>query len=143
MTGCNHTLAGSIIAVIAPAPLVPVVALASHFLLDAMPHFGRDPRITPFNRPFRTLLLIDALLCVSVLIGAWWLFPDKWLIITIGVGMACLPDFLWLLDGRIGWLAPFFRFAARIQWGERPWGWWLEIGYGIVMLTVLWWLAQS
>lgn len=142
MTGFNHTLAGSIIAVLVPAPFVPLVAFMSHFVLDAVPHFGNlswapDHGDRSFSRKFVLLLIGDAIGCFASLFFAWWLFPDKWLIITIGAFFAAGPDFLWLIDGKIKWLKPFFRFATWIQWGERPWGWTLEIVYATLFCLLL------
>lgn len=144
MTGFNHTLAGSIIAVLVPAPLVPLVALINHFVLDAFPHFGRHPEINPGDRKhypniFKYWLVGDALLCFAALFGAWALFPDKWLIITIGAFFAAGPDFLWLLEpyAKAAWAKKFFAFAKWIQWGERPWGWILEIVYGVALAVAL------
>lgn len=148
MTGFNHTLAGSIIAVLVPAPLVPLVAFVSHFVLDALPHFGRHPKITTINgklsRNFKRLLVLDAILCFAALFFAWWLFPNKWLIITVGAFFSALPDFLWLLQPRAkSRLArAFFRFATIIQWGERPWGWVLEIVYAAYFALTLLYLAS-
>lgn len=143
MTGFNHTLAGSIIAVITPAPLVPIFALVSHFILDAMPHFGNHAAITVENsrlsKRFKQLLIVDALLCIASLSLALLLFPDKWLVITIGVIFAAGPDFLWMFESRAKSRLSkrFFIFAKRIQWAEWPRGWILEIIYGLTFVTIL------
>lgn len=145
MIGFNHTLIGAIVAVTTPAPLVPVVALVSHFVADAMPHFGRHPKITVdeqgrYSPAFKKLLVVDAVVCFAVLFFAWWLFPQQWFVITVGAFFATLPDFMWLLKGRVAWLDGFFRFASWIQWGERPWGWVLELAYCGIFAAVLVWL---
>jgi hypothetical protein len=94
MLGFNHVLAGSIIAVITPAPLVPLVAFASHFLLDLTPHFGNSDRVYPYTKSFKLWLVIDALLCFVGLAFAISLFSDKWFIISLGAFFGALPDFL-------------------------------------------------
>lgn len=127
MLGFNHTFAGSIVAIITPAPFVPAAALISHFLLDMVPHFGNSSKFQPYNRSFKLLLLIDAMLCFSVLFASWYFFPDKWMIISIGALFATLPDFMWLLRGRVAWLNGFFKFAEKIQWSEHSRGWLIEI----------------
>lgn len=149
MTGTNHTLVGAIIAVTLPPPLVPAVALISHFVLDALPHFGRHPEINPGDRRhypkiFKYWLVGDAILCFTALFGAWALFPNKWLIITIGAFFAAGPDFLWLLEphAKTRWAKKFFAFAKWIQWGERPWGWILEIIYGFLFASLLFTLSE-
>ena len=139
MTGFNHTLAGTIIAVITPTPLVPVVALLSHFILDTFPHFGRSQTVKPYNKKFKLVLIIDALLCFSFLALGLYLFPDKRLAIILGAFFANLPDFMWLLRdfAKVPSLKWFFNFSEKIQWGERPWGWILEILYAIAFIVIL------
>jgi hypothetical protein len=137
MTGYNHTLAGAIAAIALPAPIAPLAALVSHFIFDAFPHFGRHPVLKPYTSSFVSLLIVDGMLCILSLIFALALFPDKWIIILVCTFFSTLPDFLWLLEGRVRSLEGFFKFASDIQWGERPWGWTLEIFYGIIFTTIL------
>lgn len=137
MTGFNHTLAGCIIAVLIPAPLVPFAAFASHFLLDAMPHFGRSQRFSPYTRDFKLMLVVDAVLCVATLLFAIVLFPNLALLLVTGAFFATLPDFMWLLEGKVNWLHKFFRFATVIQWGERQYGWIFELLYASLFIFLL------
>lgn len=144
MTGTNHTLAGALIAVTAPAPLVPILALASHFALDAVPHFGQSSWLYvrkdgSYSRGFKLWLVGDALLCFAMLFFAWWLFPDKWLIIAIGAFFAAGPDFLWLFEKRLHgmFFKKFNNFARKIQWAELRNGWILEIVYAGLLITLL------
>lgn len=140
MLGFNHTLAGCIIAVVTPAPLVPAIALGSHFIMDAVPHFGNSERVKPYTRSFKILLVFDAVACTSILLGAIVLFPDKWLVLSVGALFATLPDFMWIARGHVPMLASFFRFAEWIQWGERPYGWiydGLYAAFGVVILISL------
>lgn len=137
MIGFNHTLAGAIIAVVTPPPFVPFVAFLSHFLLDMTPHFGKSRRFTPYTTEFKWLLFTDATLCFTSLFFAWWLFPHMWLIIAVGAFFSTLPDFLWLFRGKSKRFQWFFTFAEKIQWGERPWGWILELMYGAVFVLIL------
>ncbi len=141
MLGFNHTLAGCIVAVITPAPLVPFVAFASHFILDMTPHFGRSKRVYPYTRPFIAMLCLDAVLCILSLFIAISLFPDKWLILAVGAFFATLPDFMWLAKGRVKQLDRFFVFASKIQWAEHPRGWIFDVAYSYVFLVILFKLA--
>lgn len=141
MTGFNHSLAGCLVAAIVPPPLAPIVAFASHFLLDAMPHFGRDPAFKPYNHNFVMLLIFDAVLCFAALGVGLYLFPEHRLLTIVCTFLATLPDFMWLLRGRVNWLKGFFRFAGWVQWGERPWGWMLEVIYGCLLTGLLFSLA--
>ena len=142
MLGFNHTLAGSIIAVLVPAPLVPVISFGSHFILDMTPHFGRSKKVYPYTKSFKLLLVADALLCTTGTLFAMWLFPDKWFIIGVGAFFSVLPDFLWLFARRgPKWLDKFLSWAAWIQWGERPYGWIFDVFYALMMVITLYLLS--
>jgi len=142
MLGFNHTLAGSIVAVITPAPLVPVVALVSHFILDTTPHFGESDTVRPYTKSFKLLLILDAVLCILSLSLAIWLFPDRWFAVCVGAFFGVLPDFLWpLLHRGPKWLDKFLDLAQWIQWGERPYGWMFDALYGFLFSFTLFALA--
>lgn len=137
MIGFNHAAAGALIAITLPPQYVPVVALLSHFVMDALPHFGNSDTFKPYTKAFKWLLLIDAVMCCMVLGFSWWLFPQHWLIIAVGTFFATLPDFLWLLDGKVKWLKKYFTFAKRIQWAETPEGWMYELLYFSLMFIAI------
>jgi len=142
MLGFNHVLAGSIVAIIVPAPLVPFVALGSHFLLDLSPHFGFPVGASPYAKPYRYVLYADGVLCIASLALALTLFPSQWFIICVGAFFGILPDFLWPL-----WhkgpklLDKFLDFAEYIQWGERTYGAIFDTFYGMIMIITLYLLS--
>lgn len=138
MLGFNHALSGSIIAVITPAPMVPVVAFVSHYLLDLTPHYGNDPRLES-PKAFKKLLAIDGVLCIGSVIFAIWLFPAQWFMIGVGAFFAVLPDLFWVfLKHRISKsFDKFLDWAGRIQWGERPYGWIFDATYGLLFVLFL------
>ncbi len=136
MLAFNHLLAGSIVATIVPAPLVPVVAFSSHFVLDLFPHaYGEEP---PYSRFLKIQILIDAAVSLLVIVFLFLLFPKNWLLIMTGSFFGLLPDFLWIL-WRKGpkWLDKFLDWAHWIQWGERPYGWIFDAFYGMMMVIIL------
>lgn len=144
MLGFNHVLTGSIVAVITPAPFVPVIALASHFLLDTFPHFGNSKTTYPYTNRFKFLLGIDAVLCVAGLLFAIFLFPHLAGIIVVGAFFGALPDFLWIWrDKGPTWFQRFLHFANWIQWGERPYGWLFDAIYALLMSITLFLLSQG
>lgn len=137
MIGFNHALAGGVIALTVQDPLlVAPLALASHFALDALPHFGQSDKIKPYNKSFKQMLVFDAIVCFTVLGLLLWRAPELWPAILVGTFFATLPDFIWLLRGEAKWLSWFFKFHSKIQQGERPWGWRLEIIYFISLSTL-------
>lgn len=142
MLAINHALAGSIIAVTIPAPLVPFAAFASHFLLDMMPHAdGAEP---PLPRALKIQIIIDLSLLPFAYFFALWLFPEQWHIITIGVFFSVLPDTFWAFWRRGGpqWFQTFLDWAHAIQWGERPYGWKLDVIYALLMGITLFLLSR-
>lgn len=141
MTGFNHTLAGALAAVLLPPPLALPIALGSHFVLDSLPHFGNSVRVRPYTRAFVRWLILDALLCAMALAYSLWLLPGvTWLVIAC-IGLSVLPDFLWLLRGRVRLLEGYFGFASRIQRFELPWAWSLEFVYAAFFTVWLFYLA--
>ncbi|MDB5176933.1 MAG: hypothetical protein JWN75_601 [Candidatus Saccharibacteria bacterium] len=144
MLGFNHVLAGSIIAVITPAPLVPFVALASHFVFDMFPHFGESKTVYPYTKPFIRLLFVDAVACILGLALALWLFPTQWPIIFVGAFFGAFPDFLWVYRDRgPKWFRQFLTWANVIQWGERPYGWLFDVFYAGLFVFTLFALADK
>lgn len=133
----NHTLAGALTAVLVPAPLVPVVAFVSHFLLDMMPHSnGEEP---PLSRAMKIQIGIDLVLSPFVFAFTIWLFPHQWFIVTVGVFFGVLPDTLWIFWRRWGpdWFQRFLDWAHWIQWGERSYGWIFDVFYALVFTFFL------
>lgn len=141
MTGFNHTLAGAIIAVTFPAPFVPLAALFSHFFLDVMPHFGRHRAIKPGSSGLRKLIYADGTLSVLALIFSLVLFPDKWFLIGVGTFLSIFPDLQWIFKRQLRTPERYIRWMSAIQWGERPWGWILELAYAAIFVSILIYLS--
>lgn len=142
MTGFNHVLTGMTIAAVVRQPLLaPVLAFLSHFVLDSLPHFGNHQHIRPWKKPFLIYLGIDGLLCLAAIAYGIALFPQYAVLVFICGSLAFLPDWLWpihLLMRKNHW---FFDFHTRIQWGERPWGYLIEIPFTFAMAGLLYWLS--
>lgn len=139
MTGYNHVAIGVIVGVSIKNPIAVIpVAFASHFVLDALPHFGNNKKFDKWNTNFIYLLAIDAALCLSVLLFAIYKWPNLWLPIGLGAFFAALPDFIWLAYGKKklpdNW---FFRFSKWVQWGEFPWGMVIEIPVFVCLMIVI------
>lgn len=130
MTISNHMLAGAAIALVVKQPiLVLPLAFASHFVLDAVPHFGY-PGGEGFAGVFRHKLSyaeaaysVVSFMVLLATVGLW-----TWLTALAAV-LAFAPDFHWisryLIYERRGLEPPpsrFGQFHSWIQWCERPWG---------------------
>jgi hypothetical protein len=117
----NHVLSGVLIGVAARRPVPAfLIGVASHFVLDAYPHWG-DGSIGAqgFYRIARNdgLAGLAAMATFAVLTP-----PDRKMAVLAGMAGAALPDIdkparLWF--GRSPWPAAVNRFHGRIQ-NESP-----------------------
>jgi hypothetical protein len=135
----NHALTGAIIGLTVTEPLIAVpLAVASHYVCDAIPHYGanlpNDQELR--SKLFRNLLYIDTVLCfVLVIVLAVWQ-PAYWLLAAICAFAAAAPDWLsfnryWAVRRHRVWHNNnvYYRFAKGIQWFERPIGAVVEVAW--------------
>jgi hypothetical protein len=132
MQALNHVAFGTLVALVVKEPLLAVpLALGSHFVMDALPHYGEDHKAPRFSRRYYGKILVDAQ--ISILFGAWVLAahpPHAWLVAVCGL-VAVSPDFLWPIALYIkhqGPLWEFFEFHKRIQHESRA-GIFVEIAW--------------
>jgi hypothetical protein len=119
MQALNHVVFGSLIALTVPEPAVAIpLALASHFVMDTIPHYGEDPNALRGTNAYYAKIIADALASILILILFVSLHPPN-----VGLLVACslvavFPDLLWPLALYIkqkGALWEFFKFHKRIQ----------------------------
>ncbi len=145
MTGFNHLATGAAIAVIAHSPAVALpAALASHFILDALPHYGVDHHDPEHSRFFWRVISIDLAASILLTISIVWL-TRSWLF--VGCMLAAIsPDFVWFAKFGLDRLRNqpfalpkdlFSRLHKNIQWGERSWGWGVELVYALGVIGLL------
>ncbi len=157
MTAANHMLTGAVIAVAARDPWVIVPAsIASHFVLDAIPHFGvysHDDMKRNRDPLFQLILSIDVLLSLALLV----LLPSalssvmSWKLVILGMLCAFLPDVVWVkgfvkqsVHGIEAQMQHWFvLFHKRIQWFEKPLGIFVEVVWFFSASLVLTLLAAS
>lgn len=129
MLGINHTTTAVLIAVTVKQPEIAVpLALASHFVLDVIPHHGEDLRFERGSANFWPKVAGDALLSLVVVALAVLAWPHQGAIITACALAAILPDLLWPVAWHVqhkGPLWTFFKFHKGIQ-HESPKGIWVE-----------------
>ncbi len=150
-------MAGAVIALAVKQPLLVMpLAIASHFLLDALPHFGvhaKDHIKRNAHPMFHYVVGVDIALCLGLLV----LLPFvvlKGTVVTgwvIGLAMLCawLPDAVWtrhfMHEVRTSTHAVanrFTEFHKKIQWFEKPHGmvvevvWFGGMGVLVAMLAV-------
>jgi hypothetical protein len=141
MTGLNHALAGGLIGKFVPLPLVMPLALASHFILDMLPHYGIDQEQRDKSLFWRIFFSVDALatFCLAV-----YAIQSQHYAMFLGGLFATMPDYLWV--GRIiktrsfnlsSHSNSFTRWHANIQRFERPWGIWIELPLTLILFYVV------
>ena len=137
MQAINHTLTAGAIAVTIQQPtLVAPIALASHFLLDIVPHYGSYPPYGRGTKAYYRIILVDGLLSLSAYVAMIHIWPQYRVAISVGVFFSLLPDLIWPLALYIkhrGPLWAFFRFHKGIQH---------ESGRGIAV-EMLWFTMMS
>jgi len=112
----NHVLSGALIgALVRRPPLAFAAGLASHFVLDTMPHWGQWGS----TRQFLRVAVPDGLISLATM-GAFAAMspPGRRLAVVAGMAGAALPDLdkpanLWF--GRSPFPGPVDRFHSRIQ----------------------------
>lgn len=144
MSIANHGLVGAIIAIAIKQPVLALpLALLSHYVLDALPHFGYGGK--GFGEAFRhPQTFVEVCFSgVAFVVMLWLLWPFGW-IGYAGALVAISPDLVWpyryFLYERYGKAprpnGPLTHFHEKIQWAERPWGILIEIPLTIILFIV-------
>jgi hypothetical protein len=112
----NHVLSGALIgALVRRPPAAFAAGVASHFVLDAMPHWGKWGS----QRRFLRVAVTDGLVGL-VTMGAFAVVspPGRRLAVVAGMAGAALPDLDKPTNVWFGWSpfpGPVDRFHSRIQ----------------------------
>ncbi len=143
----NHTLVGVALGLSLDDPLVIApVAFGSHFVLDAVPHFGfkAPKKRVPLQANMRFLVVgaIDFTFSAIITITACTLRPERAFLILEGVVFAALPDLQFIPAILFGkpWPTWLHRLNKKVQWSETPAGGLVEI---IFAGLLIWWLSHK
>lgn len=139
MLATNHALTGAVIGSLLPLPLGVPAAFVSHFVLDALPHYGIEHIKRNESKIYRLIVFSDIAVALVgslglALLGHWHMNLCAWI--------AWSPDLAWVVyylrhkSLRIAASHPLLRLHQKIQWAERPWGIALEFFYFIALLPV-------
>jgi hypothetical protein len=128
MTGANHIATGALIGATFSAPIVVPLAFVSHFVMDALPHFG-NKGFSRRSKRFILVLTIDALIVAAITGAIIALKPHHWQLMLAGGVLAMAPDavhapnFLRELHGREMHTheSHLSRLHGRVQ-REYAWG---------------------
>lgn len=149
MTATNHALTGTAIGLIVGEPLLALpLALLSHFVCDAIPHFSftadesRKEQMLR-SKMYKNYLITEATLCSLIVLGLAVLRPTHWLLAAVCAFVAAAPDLFSInryLSTRRGnpWKPNLYsRFAHNIQWFEKPIGAVVEAAWFIAVVAIL------
>lgn len=143
MTSTNHALTGAFLAVSIKNPEVVLpLAVLSHFIVDMVPHWNH--KVSKKNeRPVNTA----EFLLTSFLILALALTIDvsSWLLLG-SIFLAIAPDLMWLPEIWRGKLPDMSgdsilhrlrRLHQKIQWSETNKGLWIEAGWFLLLIIII------
>jgi hypothetical protein len=145
MTGFNHGLTGGLIAAYLPLPAALPLALASHFALDTLPHYGIPHSARNKSNFWKVFFTIDAFATLGLALYA--IFDHHYAIFLGGLA-GVIPDFLWVgrviktgsfdLSEHSNW---FTRWHASIQKLEKPWGLWIELPLSALLFYLVFFVS--
>lgn len=147
MTATNHALTGALIGLAVGNPYIALpAALASHFVCDALPHFGpSNPNDLLTSNKFKIMLIAEALLCFTIVLILFITHPLHWQVAVVSAFLATSPDLMWIgrfrraQRGQTDAKKPsaLLRFHKSIQWFERPIGAFFELAWAIAGIILL------
>ena len=142
MIGFNHAIVGGLIGYALPLPVAVPAAIASHFLLDALPHYGLPYKLRDRSRIWKPFFIFDFFATACLIIVP--VTTHNYGMLICGV-LAVLPDFVWVthvirkrtfdLGEHKNW---YTKYHAKIQRCERPWGIWIELPLAAILFYFLW-----
>lgn len=149
MTGTNHVITGALIGSVAGTPLLAIpLAVMSHFLLDALPHYG-DPHLAKNEKRFHRIIIVDTVLVVSFLTAVLVTRPTHWLMMIIAGLVALSPDMMWLPNyirlarkKAVKSYNKLMHWHERIQF-ERRWGIAIEAAWFVAVLPSLYIIVSA
>lgn len=142
MTATNHALTGAVIGLSISNPIIALpLALGSHYIMDALPHFGKKWEI--HSTKFTRMLMLEALFCFLIVLIIFVVQPKNVILGIICAFVAAAPDllsfnsYLKARQGKEHKPSLYFKFAKRIQKKEAPENYIYDLIWFIVFLVVL------
>jgi hypothetical protein len=142
MTTSNHIYAGAIIALTVKDPAVALpLALLSHFVLDALPHYGHENYTEALKHRLTYVMESVNLIGIPLLVYLLW-GQSVW--VWLAAIVALSPDLAWVYRytryerrGRLPRDGLLTRFHKGIQRYEVHWGIYVEYMFFILFVCVL------
>ncbi len=151
MAVSNHALTGAIIAAAITNPVIAIAsAFISHFLMDALPHYGRHERPEDKLKVKSHWLILrgDSIITIIVLTTIPFILRHKVhpTVCLLAMFAAILPDLIWVYrfiklrrskTKTYSKLNKFSLFHLKIQWGEFHKGIYIEAVVFFLMLIII------
>lgn len=146
MRAINHALTGAIVGLSISEPAIALpTAFLSHYALDALPHYGPNRPDEEYIRDgvFRQQLILDAVLCLILVLILATFKPVNWAQAAICAFLAASPDLVSVnrykkVVSRKKWSPnQYEKLATNIQWFEKPIGALVEVAWLIAGVTLL------
>ena len=142
MTTTNHALTGALIATLVRQPLLAVsLAFASHFICDALPHFGVNLKFG--SRAMYTWLVIDGFTAFAFAVFLLIYGVENPVLLAASGFAAMSPDLAWLYYGlrgdhtKINKYDFLSKFHSKIQWYQKVPGIYIEFAWAALMATLI------
>jgi hypothetical protein len=143
MTATNHALTGTALGLIIASPEIAIpLAFLSHFVCDAIPHYGSTDRDDILKTStFRKYLYVEAFICFLIVLTLFITRPHHWLVASICAFLATSPDLYWIKRYKVAlknkpWRPGLFgKFASNVQWFQAKRFYNPVIG---VMVEIVW-----
>jgi len=139
-------MTGALIGLTVSSPVIALpLAVASHFVLDSIPHYADDERVPINSKIFAIELAVDALLCGLLVLALMARTPDNWFVPSLAALAAASPDFMsiarYLRGIRRGDTSKdskytIRQFHTRIQ-NESPKAWPVEVIWALGCIVLL------
>ena len=142
MTATNHVLCGALVGLTIQQPILAIIAaLVSHFLLDALPHYGG---ISHVSKLFMGILAADMVMAGTIVLILLVKYPIFGLLAVICAVIAASPDLMWMpmWIRELGHVPPkklntIQKFHKNIQWAEKTKYFGVEIVWAAASICLL------
>jgi hypothetical protein len=142
MIATNHALTGAAIAAIIKQPVLAIpLAFTSHFICDAIPHFGIDMKFK--SRAMYIWLALDGSLALGVAGLLLWYGVEVPVLLAVCGFIAMSPDFAWLyygLNNKLGKISeydPVTKLHHVVQWYQKVPGLIVEFTWAALMICII------
>lgn len=140
MTATSHAVTGAAVAAVVRQPLLVLpLALASHFVCDALPHFGINMKFG--SKSMYSWLAVDGAVAVAVALLLLAVGVTQPWLLAMGGFVAMSPDLMWLWHGlkksKPDTYGVITSLHHSIQWYQKPAGIVVDIAWTTICLVII------